>query len=93
MSHNSDDSSLDQAYTKFLSETKIVKAALQKWVVIAQSSSYISSMLTALVSMIICSKEKEKSHDASDAYVIPTLDGYICNLKTKVIRKRNKTDL
>ena len=34
----------------------------------------------------------EDNLDACDSFGIPTLDGYLCDFKTKVIRKRTMTD-
>ena len=48
-------------------------------------------MLTALVPRMIVPTIWEV--DASDVYGIPTMDGYLCDLKTKVIRKRRRTDM
>ena len=79
-------------YSKFKAEAKIVKSAMKKWCVVSQSSTYISNVLVALVPRLICSDTWVDNLDACDLYDIPTMDGYVCNLKSKAIRKRVMTD-
>ena len=49
-------------------------------------------MLIALVPKLICDDSWVESLDACNVYGIPTLDGYLCDLKSKEVRKRRRTD-
>ena len=82
-----------EAYSTFKKESKYVRTQLQKQAILAQSTAYVSNVLTALVPRLMVPAEWEEKLEASDDYGIPTLDGYLCNLKTKLIRKRKRTDM
>ena len=84
---------LEEDYSKFQRESKFVRKELQKWVVVAQSTGYLTNVLTVLVPRLMVPPTWEDQLDASDVYGIPTLDGFICDLKCKVIRKRTKSDM
>ena len=53
----------------------------------------MTNVLTALVPRLMVPPTWEDKLDASDVHGIPTLDGFICDLKTKVIPKRKKSDM
>ena len=84
---------LEKAYDKFRCESRFVRNVLQKWVVVAQSTGYLTNVITELVPRLMVPPTWEDQLDASDVYGIPTLDGFICDLKTKVIRKRKRSDM
>ena len=84
---------LDQAFAKFKKESKLIRSAMQKWVVVAQSTHYVSSVLTALVPCLLVSEWQEEKLDASDCYGIPTMDGFVCDFQNKTVRKRAMSDL
>ena len=44
---------LETAYAKFKRESKLISSAMQKWVVVAQSTHYVTSVLTALVPRLL----------------------------------------
>ena len=89
---NGDNSELEKAYASFKTKEKVVKAALQHWVKCAQSTMQISNVITAVVPNFVAPEHWEHNLDACDTFGIPTLDGYLCDFKTKVIRKRTMTD-
>ena len=46
---------IEKVFAKFKKESNVIRKAMQKWVVVAQSTHYVSSVLTALVPRLLVS--------------------------------------